>query len=709
MDDFNFFLPIEKIDKEKRTISGYASTPATDTDGETVTLDAVKAALPEYMRWGNVREMHRSSAVGIAKEANIDQKGLYLTAKITDDTAWAKCLDTTYKGFSIGGKKLAKSGKQITKIDLIEISVVDRPANPECSFTVQKRAKDGGAAYLIKPRRPSVERALAKMAQAVETLVEERTELVEKREFSSKEREADASNKKALPDGSFPIENKSDLANARQAVGRAKDKSKARAHIKARAEALGVKLPDNWTKKSAKALMKATESPEPPGGAPAAKEKSEITSKSASLAVPAFLTLDAGDGVEAVWGEIGSSHELDLTGKNEAPSSFLSLEVGHSQHFDINDLKIAKRERKLLKRMSVAGQLAYCFDSIRDAQRSLISEGIAEGGDQKDKGLATKLGVVAEQLAAIIGQKASHEGEEARTLSDAGDRYLRSTMGNEELAMSATTGVTLEQLLKSIGAGNLAKRGPTRADHMNQAKAEMKKAKDSRKEAAKCIKSAHGLLKAHYLAKEALVKAGKKDEAEKEELDMGKVMSALQKAHGALEMNKTFVKAASESFAKAAGRIAGHGGEVEDPVPGVYQVPEGVKTLNLTELTEGAPGPFRLDGPDMARAAGFVSKSEAESLAKTAALEAENKILRAMPAGSGSSRPAAFDMSKMSSSNRPATGDIFEGIDPSAFQSPNEDTRNNAMSKAVGNFIMKTPGRSVMDPAFHGAAGARSA
>lgn len=257
---------------------------------------------------------------------------------------------------------------------------------------------------------------------------------------------------------------------------------------------------------------------------------------------------------------------------------------------------------------------------------------------------------------------------------------------------------------------DLTKRRPSRMDHMNQAKAEMKKARDSRKEAAKCIKSAHGLLKAHYLAKDALAKAGKKDEAAKEELDMAKVMGELQKAFGALEMNKTFFKAAGESFTKAAGRIGG-AGTVEDSSPD-YQVPSGVKTLTQSELTNnqgGAPLVYQLDGPALkaAQAAGLVTKSEAEALAKTAALEAENKLLRAMPATVGlGQRPAAFDMAKMSGSNRPVTGDILEGIDPASFQSPNEDTRNNAMSKMVGNFIMKTPGRSVFDPAFHGVAGA---
>lgn len=69
-----------------------------------------------------------------------------------------------------------------------------------------------------------------------------------KRTFSADERRAAASSGAALPDGSFPIQNRSDLANAIQAIGRAKDRGKAMAHIKARAKALGATsmLPDSW-------------------------------------------------------------------------------------------------------------------------------------------------------------------------------------------------------------------------------------------------------------------------------------------------------------------------------------------------------------------------------------------------------------------------------------------------------------------------------
>lgn len=72
-----------------------------------------------------------------------------------------------------------------------------------------------------------------------------------KREFSQAERDKAAASGAALPDGSFPIHNKSDLSNAIRAVGRSKNPAKAKAHIKSRAETLGATdmLPDSWSKR----------------------------------------------------------------------------------------------------------------------------------------------------------------------------------------------------------------------------------------------------------------------------------------------------------------------------------------------------------------------------------------------------------------------------------------------------------------------------
>ncbi len=77
-------------------------------------------------------------------------------------------------------------------------------------------------------------------AMADEEIRELVTAVVGKRNFDAKERRADAKSGAAMPDGSFPIEDADDLANAMRLAGHAKDPAAARRHIKARAKALGL-------------------------------------------------------------------------------------------------------------------------------------------------------------------------------------------------------------------------------------------------------------------------------------------------------------------------------------------------------------------------------------------------------------------------------------------------------------------------------------
>ena len=134
----NIYIPISKVDPVKHMVYGYASTDALDSQGEVVKVDALKEALPDYMKYANIREMHRNSAVGKTKEATIDSKGLFIGVKVVDKPAWEKVAEKVYNGFSIGGRVLTKIGDEITQLRLSEISLVDRPANPECEFSVVK-------------------------------------------------------------------------------------------------------------------------------------------------------------------------------------------------------------------------------------------------------------------------------------------------------------------------------------------------------------------------------------------------------------------------------------------------------------------------------------------------------------------------------------------------------------------------------------------
>lgn len=141
-ENIKMFLPFEKKDDDQRIVAGYATTEMLDSQGEIVKLSAVEQALPEYMKYANIREMHQFSAVGKTIEANVDQakKGLYIVARIIDDTAWKKVKEGVYNGFSIGGKVLKRIENEIHGLSLNEISVVDRPANPGAVFALVKSA-----------------------------------------------------------------------------------------------------------------------------------------------------------------------------------------------------------------------------------------------------------------------------------------------------------------------------------------------------------------------------------------------------------------------------------------------------------------------------------------------------------------------------------------------------------------------------------------
>jgi hypothetical protein len=148
-DDVKVVMPIAKVNEEQRLVSGFASLNNVDQHDEVVTLEASVDAFSRFR--GNIREMHQPIAAGrmvtFNQETFYDAKtgaayeGIFVTAYVSrgaQDT-WEKVLDGTLSGFSIGGyvknahteyiPDLEKSIRFITELDLIELSLVDNPAN----------------------------------------------------------------------------------------------------------------------------------------------------------------------------------------------------------------------------------------------------------------------------------------------------------------------------------------------------------------------------------------------------------------------------------------------------------------------------------------------------------------------------------------------------------------------------------------------------
>lgn len=140
-----FFAPFTKIDPQPDgtlRVYGIASSEAEDSDGEIIKADAVRGALPDYLKFGAVREMHQSVAAGTALEARVDDAGLtHFGAHVVDPTSVLKVQTGVLKGFSLGGtilKRSTENHRVIESIRLTEISLVDRPANPDAVINLVK-------------------------------------------------------------------------------------------------------------------------------------------------------------------------------------------------------------------------------------------------------------------------------------------------------------------------------------------------------------------------------------------------------------------------------------------------------------------------------------------------------------------------------------------------------------------------------------------
>lgn len=139
------FGAIQKVnDQDDGTIivEGIASTEEVDSDGETVLANAIKTAIPDYMKFGAVREMHQPLAAGTALDISVSDDGVTtIKAHIVDAEAIKKVRTNVYKGFSIGGSVTERDSINktvITGINLVEVSLVDRPANPGAVITCFK-------------------------------------------------------------------------------------------------------------------------------------------------------------------------------------------------------------------------------------------------------------------------------------------------------------------------------------------------------------------------------------------------------------------------------------------------------------------------------------------------------------------------------------------------------------------------------------------
>lgn len=168
-----FQMAIDKVevraDSGKIIIEWYASTPDIDSYNSIIDTEAIAGGMDRYMKNPVILLWHdMDKPIGTMISHNIDLTGLRIKAEISQDTdgIMKAIKDGVVKWFSMGFYALewsyqTKQGvplsalseteidslsyddivRKITKIELLEISVVSLPANPNTLFTLTRALK----------------------------------------------------------------------------------------------------------------------------------------------------------------------------------------------------------------------------------------------------------------------------------------------------------------------------------------------------------------------------------------------------------------------------------------------------------------------------------------------------------------------------------------------------------------------------------------
>jgi hypothetical protein len=175
------FFAIVKSDKNADgtlMVYGKATDDSIDIDQQICDDKWLDSAMPDWFKsGGNIREQHSSIAAGVAKEYEKKPDGHYIRALVVDPASVKKVDLGVLKGFSIGIKnpRITRDEKaangRIIDGQIVEVSLVDRPANPNCQLVLAKSINGENGVWKVEE--------LIEKEDAVETTPAETPELVE--------------------------------------------------------------------------------------------------------------------------------------------------------------------------------------------------------------------------------------------------------------------------------------------------------------------------------------------------------------------------------------------------------------------------------------------------------------------------------------------------------------------------------------------------
>lgn len=177
-------MTVKAVDEDKRVITGIASTPSPDRDGDILDSDGAKFGSETPFLW----QHDRSQPIGNCAAKRV-KEGLQITAQLVKptsdmpsqlvarlDEAWASIKSGLVKGLSIAFKPikyayLDSGGVHFIEWELLEVSAVTIPANAECSiqtvksFDRQLLAASGNEKPVVKANHPAGATAQKQISQ----------------------------------------------------------------------------------------------------------------------------------------------------------------------------------------------------------------------------------------------------------------------------------------------------------------------------------------------------------------------------------------------------------------------------------------------------------------------------------------------------------------------------------------------------------------
>ena len=179
----------EKLEDGTLMVYGKATDDSLDIDEQICDAGWLATAMPEWFKTGgNVREQHSNIAAGVAKELDAKADGFYINVHVVDPVSVKKTETGVFKGFSIGirSPRVVRDNKaangRIIDGQIVEVSLVDRPANPNAKLIMAKSV----GTEIVK-----VEELVEATEEVVETPAETVTEEVVEAVEATEEKAAD--------------------------------------------------------------------------------------------------------------------------------------------------------------------------------------------------------------------------------------------------------------------------------------------------------------------------------------------------------------------------------------------------------------------------------------------------------------------------------------------------------------------------------------